>query len=353
MQWWTSLVSTVVIFFSGIFGITQVPPVGQAIQVAPSTQTQSQTTVPAVQPTANIPAQNMSGQMGSNISGHWVFIATTTSPATIAGPASATFEYRAKQDSEGDYQYFSNDPAFEVLYTPSGSATPYAKDKNHVYFQGGPLGQIDFSGDAPVRIPMAGVDPSTFTVLFDNQGQPTAYSEDKNAVYYTGCGDEACATTVVANADPSTFESVYSTTPPVGDIDSYGKDKIHVFDGDQIIPGANPATFSVILGPGYETGFTKDKSDVWYAYNFDGAQIYKINDADPVTFVVMRVTEYGTEYAKDKNQVYLVTGNSQNPISVISGADPATFTIVQNTNSQSTFDARDKNHEYLGGQIVQ
>jgi|GEM_PF-3476791 hypothetical protein len=306
-----------------------------------------------------IPVQNTSatmsdGQMGSNLSGHWIFVSGTAGPNAVKIKGSDNSTYEDIYTSQGSVgKYTSGGKTLQVLYAPDGSATEYAKDKNGVYFEGGPLGQFDFSGDAPVLIPLAGVDPSTFNVFFDNQGQPTSYSKDKNAVYYTRCGDQGCATVVVDGADPSTFESIYSTTPPIGDIDSYGKDKIHVFDGDQIISGADPVTFSVILGPGYETGFIKDKNNVWYSQNFDGtAQIYKIHDGDPVTFVVIDATEYGIEYAKDKNHVYLVTGNDQNPIMVVNGADPATFTVVPSTDSQSTFDAQDKNHKYLNGQIV-
>lgn len=119
-----------------------------------------------------------------------------------------------------------------MLYAPDGSATPYAKDKSHVYFQGGPLGWIDFSGDVPVRIAIAGVDPSTFTVLFDDQGQPTSYSEDKNAVYYSSCGDQACATIPVDGAGPATF-TVVTNTNSQSTFDA--QDKNHEYLGGQIV----------------------------------------------------------------------------------------------------------------------
>lgn len=80
-------------------------------------------------------------------------------------------------------------------------AHDFAKDKDHVYFDGSPL---SYHEGGYTIVTLTGVDPATFQLLFSTNGVFTGYSKDNGAVYYTSCG-EFCSTSVVTGADPATF----------------------------------------------------------------------------------------------------------------------------------------------------
>lgn len=108
----------------------------------------------------------------------------------------------------------------------------------------------------------------------------------------------------IVGADVATFSPIDDAS---GKSTDYSKDKAHVYLGTTVVMGADPATFSVVGGP-YKTS--------------GGTQYY---------------------YAKDKRYVYV------NNL-VIANADPATFAVVSGS---TTINARDKNHTYLDGRIIQ
>ena len=165
--------------------------------------------------------------------------------------------------------------SFQVLETPGGSFE-WARDKNSVYYNGIALDNsvpeyfhpIDstfgydnlnvFYGIRAIN----GSDLNTFTVI---KSSYPIYAKDKNQVYFGGAVN---ANPIIQGADPVTFEVVG---------DNYSKDKLHVFyklsatpadpktitylgdangaqyaadekfvyrDGE-IVPGANPNTFSL------------------------------------------------------------------------------------------------------------
>ena len=93
--------------------------------------------------------------------------------------------------------------------------------------------------------------------------------------------------------------------------------------------------------------FAKDKNHVYSACFGDPDctdKAFVISEADPSTFSVLGLSG-GLYYSKDKNHVYFTIG-------VLNGADPGTFVFVPGTVGRS-YDAQDKNHKYLNGQIVQ
>jgi uncharacterized protein (UPF0333 family) len=78
--------------------------------------------------------------------------------------------------------------------------------------------------------------------------------------------------------------------------------------------------------------YARDKNH----YYFNGVSI--TNAASSSSFYVMN-----DNYAKDTRQVYYRFG-------IVNGADPLSFVLAS---SQAVYDAQDKNHKYLNGQIVQ
>ena len=166
----------------------------------------------------------------------------------------------------------------------------YTKDVQNVYYIGNPV---------------PGADVATFQVLA-TQSSPVPWARDKNRIY---CGASDGQTDVLENADHATFAPV--------DDSGYATDTTSVYAGcDEVIPGADPKTF-VALDP----------------YDMDGG------------------------YAKDANHVWWVVapgaglGSSWDfSAAPISGADPATFVLDESNPGQ--FDAKDKNHGYLGGALV-
>lgn len=131
----------------------------------------------------------------------------------------------------------------------------------------------------------------------------------------------------------------------------YSKDTTHVYFAGNLVQGADPATFYVFPNSLKKTqevlGLAKDKNHVYLDAD-------TVHDADANSFMLVSayadLNSYNSSYAKDKNHVYMIGGDPTVTISIIPGADPATFQIVS---SQSTYDAEDKNHKYLQGQIVQ
>ena len=169
------------------------------------------------------------------------------------------------------------------------------------------------------------------------------------------------------------------------DGNSYATDGRYVYANDQIVPGADPQTFKLhgsyasdwnheyyaavpiddadtqtfreLAGEFaidshavYAAGKPISEADVRsfkvldeeYAVDNRNAYYYgdTIPNADPASFVTL-----GSWYAKDRTAVYY----SGSPIK---GADPTTFALEEDPSGKYTYEARDKNHIYAGGEIV-
>jgi hypothetical protein len=149
------------------------------------------------------------------------------------------------------------DPAtFTVLSAKEVEAGSYinsfAKDKNHVYV------------DCMV-IPDA--DPSSFVLVGNHAIHDAAYAKDQRHVYfYAASCDSTCdpATSTsdlveIFDADAATFGPVdkYVLQPGSGGIAPptyYTKDKQHLYDSAEIIPGADPATTALDCSDADESG---------------------------------------------------------------------------------------------------
>ena len=141
------------------------------------------------------------------------------------------------------------------------------------------------------------------------------YATDGNYVYYE---DQ-----IVPGADPATFKVE-------GD---FGIDDTSVYYGAQVLPGADPATFKILPRGG--GAYASSDKNVW---NDDQV----IFGADPATFTLLDSTG---SYAEDVNTVYY----SGTPIS---GVDRATFTLVTDPSGNENYDAKDKDNYYLYGDRV-
>jgi hypothetical protein len=106
-----------------------------------------------------------------------------------------------------------------------------------------------------------------------------------------------------------------------------------------LLSDADPNNF--LVSTFWSSSFGKDKNHVY----FYGQEIA---GADPITFgPVFDSIGSTTDYFKDRKQVYYNYADGMDPIAT---ADSITFQLVSD---QSTYDAQDKNHKYLQGQIVQ
>ena len=151
-----------------------------------------------------------------------------------------------------------------------GTTYRYAKDRNHVYYEGSVI---------------AGADPETFEPAeLRTTSSYWRYTKDKNYVYYTD--------RIIADADPKTF-----TTLSRGE--GYAKDKSNVYYTDAKIKDADFATFSII-------GDTQNASMWWadFLYARDKNNIYYtgkiIKGADLDSFKVIE-----GRYSKDKRGFYV------------------------------------------------
>lgn len=113
----------------------------------------------------------------------------------------------------------------------------------------------------------------------------------------------------------------------------YTNDGHYVWYCGAIILGADPKTFQSMAPYG------KDRQAVYLGPD-------RLVGADPRTFVVLPIVPdaAGPCYAKDDHAVYY----RERPIP---GADPATFT-APSAKDPDAFDAKDKNHGYSSGEVV-
>lgn len=121
--------------------------------------------------------------------------------------------------------------------------------------------------------------------------------------------------TMLAGADSATFEFVEKATS--GSVNLfYAKDEFNVYVNDTLIEDAYAATFEVIEPT--NRFYSKDSNYVYLTKSFGGTPMVEtITNSDPDTFEVLEKTGF----AKDKNHVYY-SG------SIIQNADPATFEFI-------------------------
>lgn len=205
-----------------------------------------------------------------------------------------------------------------VATSVSSQWVPISTVKNSDYYQTN--GVISYGGSSPQYpgYPLVGADPTTFLVLVNASGTPIGLSKDINHVY-VGNG-------ILIGADPKTISPIEDSSR---EWNGFEKDQNNVYHGTDIISGADPQTFTSI---GY---------------------------------VVYNEIEAGSYY-KDKNFVYWLGIQIKAPV-VVKRADPTSFALVTTSSNlytkfQSTldscgqnciYDAQDKNHKYLEGQVVQ
>ncbi|HEV8666957.1 MAG TPA: DKNYY domain-containing protein, partial [Candidatus Paceibacterota bacterium] len=196
-----------------------------------------------------------------------------------------------------------------------------------------------------------GADPSAFQIsTIDWQ-----YSKDINNVYYY-----LTEPTLMLGADPKSFFLISQQYKDGSSIAIYSKDNLHVYFQGLLIVGADPASF-IPLGTGFggvTNPYSKDSRYVFYdgiILSSDGLGKNPLTGIDSSTFEPLIDTNGEISlYAKDSKQVYFNAWDhgdgAPNPFQVIQNADPLTFQVVS---GQSIYDAQDKNHKYLQGQIVQ
>lgn len=241
----------------------------------------------------------------------------------------------------------------KVFTNSFGQTLPYTTDDKYVYYQGRVISGADpvtfsvgLTGTKDKKhvyqngIPFPEADPVTFSYITEKDGVHTPYAKDKNNVYFFSFDDSANALQpqIIPDADPSSFMllSGFSPYEPM-----YAKDKNNIYSGAAIVPDVDPTTFVLIsdLQGNSSTIRSKDRNHVYY-----GASI--LPDADPETFIQIFGPGSGL-YAKDANLVYYGSA-------VVPDADVETFVLGENYNRSKVLgrDAADKNHEYREGKIT-
>jgi hypothetical protein len=137
------------------------------------------------------------------------------------------------------------------------------------------------------------------------------------------------------------------SAPFTGTLDGNGTRAAHY-----VVTSVDLATFEIVLDSnGADSGFARDEYRVYAGC--DGS----IPNADPATFVALNDYTQDGGYAKDADHVWYVMapGGGMDAswgfsATMITGADPSTFSL---DGSDSPYDAKDKQHGYLMGQIAQ
>lgn len=229
--------------------------------------------------------------------------------------------------------------------------TPYAQDKNGVYFGSTFLGQGDIAvlGKLYIRIGnrifLGDVEVTSAPDAQTFKGLSEFYAIDSQNVYFQGY--------TIPGADPNTFEFIKfdgdARLPP-----PYAKDKNGVYREGQLVEGVDLETVEFI-----SYYYFKDVSNVYWLTE-------KIEGADPGTFRV--VGDWSSAYAIDKNGIWarstliMVTypdqfkdiGNGYGTDgkfvyyfeSIMLMADPKTFKFLDG------YYSRDEKNVYYGGHLL-
>ena len=239
---------------------------------------------------------------------------------------------------------------FEVIASPAGAATGFAKDKKYIYYEGYPL-----ASRTGAFVP--GIDPGSWQPFYNSDGNFAYYSRDKSAVYFTCFDCQFASSWTIPTADPATF----SIAPNNPNFDA--EDKNHKYLNGQVVQAEGMGTTTEIMAwsdPGTQIGSTTVTaflSDSRYAKNKSNVYFTGIlvAGADPSTFTPLFDPQGQTTfYAKDKKQVYFFSYQT-GLADVIQGADPATFSVVASDSFQDSnaeegayfiWVGEDKNHVY-------
>lgn len=155
------------------------------------------------------------------------------------------------------------------------------------------------------------------------------YVESDTVMFYSGFPAHAYR---VKGADAGTFKSINNY---------YGKDKNHVFYRENIIKSADPASFRVLEGV-----YAKDKN-YGFAVTSNSPDAVMIISDEPKYFETVPNTEEtpvnhtaeGVIYARDRQHVY-------NGGYIVEFADPATFEYIPMRSGSGYHLARDKKYVY-------
>ncbi len=174
------------------------------------------------------------------------------------------YEYDLYAENNGNIYYFGEIHKGGVRYdiqTYTVYEYGYSRDKNHVYYYGDIVENID---------------SETFKLF------GYAYFGDKNGVYYQK--------NLIPDSDSGTFRLLEYDGIVNG---SYGKDKNSVYLYGVLVKGSDSGTFELI-----DHYYSKDKNYVYYSGNI-------VEKADPATFrKAWKHDGSYTDYYIDKNHVY-------------------------------------------------
>jgi hypothetical protein len=236
----------------------------------------------------------------------------------------------ATQQSEAAPAIYTWQSLSEFRLQNAGDYT-YCEENGVIYVEAGPYSTVQFTPLTPAP------DVATFMVASDGT---LTFGKDAHTVYEGG--------DVLQGADPSTFQILDNP---------FEKDANHIYNaGTPIFPNADPATFSIVTHSDTDAvGYEKDKNNV-YAYT-DGI----VTGADPATFDVLMDYNADTgeiSYVKDAKNVYQVTSPDEGGLddqgypfssNVVASVDAITFQVGPEDYYQTIWYAKDKNHVYSIG----
>ena len=226
--------------------------------------------------------------------------------------------------------------------------TWYSKSLAVLLFVGLVIGAFYFgtwyqrSSETPILIGTSMSAPSTgndfdWISISDYAAYPPTFIQQDGQVYINSQSGKK----LIPSADAQSF---YVSTI----LDTWAKDTNNVYFTGSTTPvtGADPSTFTPVAGGFVQ--YARDKSSLYCALG-TWSDVSRLANGDPASFQILyTVTQQvpngtsGFDYAKDKNNVYV-------DCEILEGADPSSFKII----NAPTYDAQDKDHEYLQGRVVQ
>jgi hypothetical protein len=313
MTWLSKLVVGVTLFISSLFGASFAQPAPHVVTPMIQSATSTQSMKKPAQAILNLPSLQVSAPHSSE----WLPISDATSSLEYKLRNGVVYDVATLTPVKG-----ANPSTFELAIDPNEYPYefPYAKDEKYVYCNDSVLAGADpatfsfifgqwsiASGDYQFQYGkdqnhvysdckiIQGADPSTFQLFLDKLGNYTEYAKDKNTAYF----DDS---PIVIPSTATTSSSTSSFVGLSGWPGYYATDDMHVFAAGKIIPGADPATFSVLLeANGSDSVFAKDKN---HAY-VDGQML---SGVDLSTFHIATDSQKDYSYcAEDSSRVYVDT----------------------------------------------
>lgn len=235
----------------------------------------------------------------------------------------------------------------------------YAKDKNAAYVYVNMAADSDNHANYQLK-KINGADPTTFAVVKVNPDYSMALFPSTVPDYCNDVSDGQTGRTIPhdeckAQEDKRMIEFYASSTVEEG----YAKDKDHVYWGTDIVQGADLASFGSL----YTYGGCCSSS-VWNSLARDSAHLFFkgkiIEGVHIASFHIVHETDKyeinNSDYAKDDARVYFWSGTL--PLKIVSNADPVTFKLLPGgyatdySDTFTTFYAEDKSNIYFNGEIV-